>query len=99
MRLTILRDPPSPKSNGIADPQTLALGALGWVLGDEGRAQRLLALTGLTPDALREGLGDAGTLVAVLDFLGAHEPDLIAAADALGVAPQDLADAGRTLSP
>lgn len=68
------------------------------MLGEEGRAQRLLALTGLTPDALREGLGDPGTLVAVLDFLCAHEPDLVAAADALGVAPQDLADAGRRLS-
>ena len=28
---------------------------------------------------------------AVLDFLCAHEPDLVAAADALGVAPADLA--------
>ena len=93
-RLTILRDRPSPA----ADPQTLALGALGWLLSDEDRAQRLLALTGLTPDALREGLGDSATLMAVLDFLCAHEPDLVGAAQALGVSPQELADAGRRLS-
>ena len=93
-RLTILRDRPSPA----ADPTALALGALGWLLADEDRAQRLLALTGLTPDALREGLGDAAMLLAVLDFLCAHEPDLLGAAEALGVSPQELADAGRSLS-
>ncbi len=79
------------------DPEALALGALGWVLSAEDRAQRLLALTGLTPDALRAGLGNPAVLSAVIDFLGAHEPDLVAAADALGVRPQDLAAAGEKL--
>ncbi len=90
--LTILHNPSSP-----ADPQALALGALGWVLESEHRADRFLALTGLTPDTLRDGLGDPAVLGAVFDFLAAHEPDLIAAADALGVAPQDLAAAGERL--
>lgn len=80
-----------------ADPQALALSALGWVLSDEDRAGRLLALTGLTPEDLRAGLGDPGLLGAVLDFLAAHEPDLVAAADALGVEPQDFASARRGL--
>ena len=35
------------------DGETLALGALGWVLAEEARAERLLALTGLTPESLR----------------------------------------------
>lgn len=91
-RLTILRDIPSP-----ADPQALALSALGWVLGDESRASRLLALTGLTPEDLRAGLGDPGLLGAVLDFLTAHEADLVDAADALGVAPQVLVAARERL--
>lgn len=81
-----------------ADPQALALSALGWVLSSEDRAGRLLALTGLTPDALREGLGDDGMLGAVLEFLCAHEPDLIAAAEALGVTPEALAGAARELT-
>ncbi len=68
----------------------LALGALVWVLGDEDRAGRLLALTGLTPEALREGLGDPAILGAVLDFLGQYEPDLVAAAAHLGVEPAQL---------
>jgi hypothetical protein len=92
-RLTILRDPPSPAY----DAQALALGALGWVLADEGRAERLLALTGLTPDALRGGLGDPGVLGAVLDFLGGHEPDLIAAAAALATEPATLMAARERL--
>jgi hypothetical protein len=73
------------------------LAALGWVLSDEDRAGRLLALTGLTPDDLRAGLADPGLLGAVLDFLAAHEPDLVAAAEALGVGPQDFASARRGL--
>ena len=77
----------------------LALSALGWLLGDAPRAERLLALTGLTPDSLRGNLGDAATLAAVLDFLCAHERDLLAAAEAIGVTPQDLAAARERLEP
>jgi hypothetical protein len=68
------------------------------VLGEENRAARLLALTGLTPEALHEGLGDPATLCAVLDFLCGHEADLLAAADALGVEPQTLAQAREALT-
>lgn len=91
--LTILREPSSP-----ADPQALALGALGWLLQSESRAERLLALTGLTPDALRTGLGNPAVLGAVLDFLAAHEPDLVGAAEALGVDPAVLAGAAERLT-
>ena len=68
------------------------------MLADADRASRLLALTGLTPDALRDGLDDLATLGAVLDFLCAHEADLLAAADALGVRPQELASARNRLT-
>lgn len=67
-----------------------ALHALVWTLEDPARANRLLDLTGLTPDALRAGAGDAHVLAALLDFLGAHEPDLIACAEAIGVGPAEL---------
>ncbi|HEX8574058.1 MAG TPA: DUF3572 domain-containing protein [Allosphingosinicella sp.] len=79
------------------DPEALALSALGWTLGDEARAQRLLALTGLDPEALRARIGDPGLLASVLAFLEAHEPDLLAAAEALGVPPSDLVAARRSL--
>ena len=77
--------------------QTLALAALGWILEDNARAERLVALTGLTPDALRSGLGDRQVLSAILAFLEAHEPDLLACAEALNVPPAELVEARRRL--
>jgi hypothetical protein len=67
------------------------------VLSDAPRSERFLGLTGLTPDALRASLGEPATLVAVLDFLCAHEPDLVAAADALQIAPSEFAAARERL--
>ena len=76
----------------------MALGVLGWLLQSEDRADRLLALTGLTPQALRAGLGDRAVLCAVLDFVAGHEPDLVAAADALELDPAVIASAARELA-
>ena len=76
----------------------MALRALAWVLSDDSRAQRFLDLTGLTPDGLRGAITAPATHRAVLDFLCAHEPDLIEAGEALGVAPQELAAARERLS-
>ena len=94
MRLTILRENQSPAP----DAASLALLALGWVLSDGPRAKRLLSLTGLNADELRAGLGDPAMLGAVLDFLCAHEPDLVAAAQALNVTPTVLAAARESLT-
>lgn len=80
-------DPRSPVST---DPFALALSALAWTLADAARADRLLALTGLTPDALRAAAGRAETLAALIGFLEAHEPDLLACAEALGIGPARL---------
>jgi len=93
-----LSEPSSPNQFA-ADPQALAFGALGWLLQSESRADRLLALTGLTPDALRAGIADPAVLGAVLDFLAGHEPDLVGAAEALGVVPAVLVRAAAELQP
>ncbi|MBU6269406.1 MAG: DUF3572 family protein [Sphingomonadales bacterium] len=74
------------------------MAALGWLLADEDRALRLLDLTGMTADDLRASLGEPATLAAVLDFLCGHEPDLLAAADALGVTPPQLVAARHALA-
>ncbi|MPT48634.1 MAG: DUF3572 family protein [Sphingobium sp.] len=79
--------PPNENGNGA---EIIALQALVWVLGDEDRAARLLALTGLDADQLRAGVDDPAILGAVFDFLAAHEPDLLACADWLGLAPEKL---------
>ena len=78
--------------------EALALNALGWILSDEPRAERLLALTGLSPESLRESLGDRSTLAAILSFLTAHEGDLIACAVGLDRKPEDIAAAAHRLS-
>ena len=83
--------------NTITAPSALALRAIGWIVSDEARGSRFLALTGLTPELLREQLGSADVQRAALEFLGAHEPDLVAAAEALDVAPADLAAVGERL--
>lgn len=76
----------------------IALRALGWVLQDQDRAERLLALTGLDPRELRSGLEDPAMLASLLGFLANHEPDLIACAEALGLAPAKLAAAADHLN-
>jgi hypothetical protein len=79
------------------DPGTLALLALAWTLGDSSRARRLLDLTGLDADALRASAANRGTLAAVLGFLEAHEPDLVACAAELDLKPEALVAARRSL--
>ncbi len=79
------------------DAMILAIQALGWVLDDDTRASRLLSLTGLEPDDMRARLTDPTLLDAVIGFLEAHEPDLIACAQVLSVKPEMLVDARRAM--
>jgi hypothetical protein len=79
------------------DPVAVALEALAVSLGDDARASRLLALTGLTPDDLRERAGHPDVLVAVLRFLEDHEPDLLAVAAAMNKRPEELVAARSAL--
>ncbi len=79
------------------DAGTLALGALAWVVSDERRAERFLSLTGIDPADLRARAGDPALLAQLLGHLEAHEPDLIACADALGTTPDALVGARRSL--
>ena len=79
------------------DPLAVALQALAVSLGDDSRASRLLALTGLTPDDLRTRADEPAVLVAVLRFLEDHEPDLVAVAAALDMKPQELVAARSAL--
>jgi hypothetical protein len=91
--LTILRDRKTPE----IDPAVLAVQAMTWIVADDARAHRFLALTGLTPEELREGLHSWAILAAGIEFLLAHEPDLIAAAAALEVEPTEIVRAGEAL--
>lgn len=79
------------------DAAALALSALAATLSDDRRANRLLDLTGLTADELRERALEPAMLAACLAFLECHEPDLICVAANLGVKPEALVNARRSL--
>ena len=79
------------------DAELVALRALGWALADEKRAERFLALTGLTPEMLRSRIDDPILPAAGIRFLAAHEPDLVACAEFLELAPARLVEARRRL--
>jgi hypothetical protein len=79
------------------DAEALALAALAATLTDERRAERFLSLTGLSPDGIRLRVGDPALLAACIGFLEAHEPDLVAVAEAVGVKPEQLVRAKAEL--
>ena len=77
----------SPTTN---DAEALALNALAATLSDERRARRFLDLTGLSPDGIRDRIGERSLLASALTFLENHEPDLIEVARVIGCKPGDL---------
>jgi Protein of unknown function (DUF3572) len=87
----------SPKSS--VEPATLALQALGYILANEALRDRFMALSGLEPDDLRHRLNEDAVLGAILHFLSGHEPDLIACAQYLCIAPEQLMQAAHLLQP
>ena len=86
-----------PRETIADDPPAVALQVLVWVLGDELRRERLLALTGLTGEDIRARIGEAALLDAVMGFVEGHQPDLLACADALGLTPERLIAARERL--
>ena len=79
------------------DPTAIALRALAATLGEQRLAERFLSLSGIEPPELRQRASDPDVLVALLRFLEAHEPDLLAIAEELGVKPAALVAARREL--
>jgi hypothetical protein len=79
------------------DPQALGLAALAATLSDARRARRFIDLTGIGTEELRQRVGEPLLLAALIRFLEAHEPDLIAVAEELGVRAELLVQARREL--
>ena len=79
------------------DARTVGLFALATAVSDERRAQRFLDLTGIGTDELRARAGEPALLAALIRFLEAHEPDLLAVAEGLDVNPEALVSARRQL--
>ena len=79
------------------DAAALGLRAMVWTLAEPERAMRLLDVTGIAPHDLRARIGEPAVIAAGLGFLEAHEPDLVACAAALDVAPTALVAARARL--
>ena len=75
------------------DAHAIALLALATAVSDERRARRFLDLTGIGTDELRARAGEPALLAALIRFLEAHEPDLVAVAEAMDVRPEALVGA------
>ena len=79
------------------DPHALALAALAATLTDERRALRFLELTGIGTEELRQRASEPRLLSALIGFLEAHEPDLLSVSEKIGVRPEALVAARRSL--
>ena len=79
------------------DPFALALAALAATVSDERRGQRFLALTGIETDELRRRANEPAFLASLIAFLEAHEPDLVAVCEEVGVKPEALVEARRQI--
>ena len=78
-------------------PEIIGLSALAAALSDERRARRFLDLTGIGTDELRARAADPTLLSALIAFLEAHEPDLLAVSEQIGVEPGAIVAARRAL--
>ncbi|MCV0397022.1 MAG: DUF3572 domain-containing protein [Rhizobiaceae bacterium] len=85
-----------PRSTGDLD---LAIAVLAHIASDSILLRRFLDLTGIDASDIRRAAAEPGFLAGVLDFVLAHEPTLIEVAESLGVEPQSLARARRSLAP
>jgi hypothetical protein len=86
-----------PPKTPLPDPETLALQALTYIVGDDDRLQRFLSLTGIEPGSLRGLAQDPAGLGAVLDYVLGWEPLLLEFAEAGKLPPESIAAARRKL--
>jgi hypothetical protein len=81
-------DPPAPE---------LALRALAFLVQDDDRVARFLALTGLDGSQVRDLLGERAFHLAVLDHLAGDEAMLLEFASSVSLSPEVVGRARRSL--
>jgi hypothetical protein len=79
------------------EAEYLAIQVLAFLAEDATHLQRFLELTGITPAALKESVGDRAILTALLDHLLGDESLLLTFAGNSGTDPADVARARRIL--
>lgn len=74
-----------------------AFAAIGHIMQKDDLRDRFMALSGLSPDNIKENIEDPAFLASILEFFINHEPDLIALAEDQNVAPETIVKAWRSL--
>mgnify|MGYP001024570908 CR=1 FL=1 len=77
--------------------EALAVSALGFIAADPELLPRFLAITGIEARDIRRAAASRGFLAGVLQFVAAHEPTLLAFAQATGNDPSSVARALKAL--
>lgn len=80
--------------SGTASPEEaegVAIGILGWIVGQPDLLGRFLALTGIEASAIRQAAAEPGFLAGVTGFVMAHEPTLMAYCAESGVRAEHVA--------
>jgi len=85
------------KSAPAPDPEGLAISALLFIAAETETLSRFLELTGLDPGDVRAAASDKRFLLALLDFLMADEPLLLAFAASEALPPETVVAAHRKL--
>jgi len=75
------------------DPAVLCADILTWIANDGELLERFWALSGLTPETIRQASAAPGFAAGVLDFLMNHEPTLLAYCASRRIKPESIADA------
>jgi hypothetical protein len=84
---------PKPTKLTVDEAEALALQVLAFVLGDQKQTSRFLALTGSTPQDLREIASSRELQIATLEFLLSDETLLLAYCREAGIDPALIAPA------
>ena len=79
------------------EAEGIAIAALGFIAGDPVLLPRFLSLTGIEAGQIRAAARSRGFLAGVLDFICAHEPTLVAFAEASSIDPAKVARARQRL--
>ena len=77
--------------------EAIAIRALSYIASEQELLPRFLALSGIEAGQIRQAAREPGFLAGVLQFVLAHEPTLIAFAEASGIPPGDVAAARKEL--
>jgi Protein of unknown function (DUF3572) len=78
--------------------EMIAIRALGFLASEDNRLERFLALTGISPDSVREAAQAPGFLAAVLDHIAGDEAMLLAFAANAVISPAAITSARHVLA-